>query len=76
MGNMCGSCTTCTEFVNEAFNPPILENYQKHNIKAKDLDRYDLFFRIVGMPMIELTVDEVFDELNILVKKYQEHLEK
>ena len=76
MGNMCSQCNTCSEYVSDIVSPPVLENYQKHTLRAVDLDRYDLFYRIVGSPMIEITVEQMFDELNELLNKYRIKLEK
>jgi hypothetical protein len=38
---------------------------------ARDLDRYDLFYRMVGVPFIEFEVEDFFEELNILLEKYR-----
>ena len=35
-------------------------------LKARGLDRYDLFYRMVGVPFIELDIEDFFAELNEL----------
>ena len=45
-------------------------------LKAKDLDRYDLFYRMVGVPFIELEVEDFFSELNELLDIYRVKCEK
>ena len=37
-----------------------LEDYQKPTVKHKNLNRYDKFYRIVGVPFIEINVIDFF----------------
>ena len=74
---MCNSCNTCGEYIADNFgNADDLQEYQKQMLKAKDLDRYDLFYRMVGVPFIELEVEDFFSELNELLDIYRVKCEK
>ena len=69
---MCNQCTTCSEFCADKFGShDYLQDYQKRMLRAKDLDRYDLFYRMVGIPFIELDVYDFFQELNQLLESYK-----
>jgi len=45
-------------------------------LKARDLDRYDLFYRMVGVPFIELDIEDFFTELTELQELYKLKCEK
>lgn len=71
MGANCETCNTCSDQIYDIVNgEEHMLDYQRHAIKHKDLDKYDKFYRTVGVPFIEMGVDEFFSDLQILEQKY------
>ena len=71
MGNQCDNCSTCNDQIYDVMTGDgHLQTYQKHAIKNKTLSRYDQFYRIVGIPFIEMNVETFFGDLDLLENYY------
>ena len=71
MGNECKACNDCSD---QCYDMVIaeekVETYQKTNIKYNKLDRYDQFYRTVGIPFIEMNIADFVDEQQQLIDGY------
>jgi hypothetical protein len=58
MGYSCNSCKTCDSCTDQVYDFILadshIEKFQNKKIKFCQLDKYDQFYRMVSVPLIEL----------------------
>lgn len=68
MGNKCTTCNTCGKYdtVEFLFGNFYLEDFQNVSVPLANLDRYDIFYRLICNPLPQLTATEFFTEIEVL----------